>query len=112
MEEVEGAPIRGTFDAFKLPLTGRSAQPVSTPETWITLSACKEFQTNFEVEVDGVRYGRLTYAVCQVLKPGMSPGALVDAVQRVYQDLPIPPRKHQTPELACPSQLRNKPVFK
>lgn len=110
-EEIKGAPIRGTFDAFKLPLTGRSAQPVSTPETWITLSACKEFQTNFEVEVNGVRYGRLTYAVCQVLKPGMSPETLVDAVQRIYQNLPIPARKHQTAELACPASLRHKPIF-
>lgn len=111
-EEIEGAPIRGTFDAFKLPLTGRSEHPVSTPETWITLSACKEFQTNFEVEVNGVRYGRLTYAVCQVLKPGMSPETLVDAVQRIYQNLPIPARKHQTAELACPASLRHKPIFK
>lgn len=111
-EEVEGTPIRGTFDTFKLPLTGRSTQPVSTPETWITLSACKEFQTNFEVTVDGIRYGRLTYAICQVLKPGMSPEALVNAVQSVYQMLPWPPRKYQTAELACPSQLRNKPVFR
>ncbi|MBQ9660085.1 MAG: caspase family protein [Bacteroidales bacterium] len=111
-EEVEGTPIRGTFDAFKLPLTGRSAQPVSTPDTWITLSACKEFQTNFEVTVNGIRYGRLTYAICQTLQPGMSPEALISAVQGVYQTLPLPPRKYQTAVLACPAQLQRKPVFR
>jgi len=111
-QEVEGTPIRGTFDAFKLPLSGRSAQPVSTQETWITLSACKEFQTNFEVTVNGVRYGRLTYAICQALKPGVSPEALVNAVQGVYRTLPMPPRKYQTAVLVCPAQLQRKPIFR
>ena len=111
-EENEKYPFRGTFDAFKLPLTGRATQPVSTPDTWITLSACKEFQTNFEVTVDGVRYGRLTYAVCQVLKPGMSPDELFGAVQGIYKTLPMPPRKHQTAELACQAQLLHKTIFR
>ena len=111
-EDVEDAPFRGTFDTFKLPLTGRKSTPVSLEETWITISACKDFQTNFEVTVDSVRYGRLTCAICQVFKPGMTPEALREAIQREYQRHPLPSGKHQTVELKGPSNLMHKPVFK
>ena len=111
-EDVEEAPFRGTFDSFKLPLTGRKAAPVSIEETWITCSACKDFQTNFEVTVDGVRYGRLTYAICQVFKPGISSEALRKAIQREYQNHPLPSGKHQTVVLMGPSNLLHKPIFK
>lgn len=111
-EDVEEAPFRGTFDTFKLPLTGRKSAPISIEESWITISACKDFQTNFEISVDGVRYGRLTYAICQVFNQGMSPEALRKAIQIEYQQHPLPNGKHQTVELNGPSNLLHKPVFR
>lgn len=105
-------PYRGTFDHFVLPDGLRTYLPVSVPETWITLSACKYFQTNFEVEVEGVRYGRLSYAVSRVLRPGMTPQELLTQVQDVFRTLPIPPRKRQTPQLRAPEALMNKSIFR
>ncbi len=106
------APHRGTYDCFKLPLTGRPLSPNSVTETWITISACKSFQTNYEVEVDGIRYGRLTYTISQVLCAGINAEKLEKEIKRVYKSLPMPARKHQTPELSAPSSLMHKTIFK
>ena len=106
------APHRGTYDSFKLPLTGRPLSQNNVTETWITLSACKSFQTNYEVEVDGIRYGRLTYTISQVLCTGINAEKLEKEIKRVYKSLPMPARKHQTPELSAPSSLMHKTIFK
>ena len=108
----DDAPHRGTFDTFELPLTGRTSAPCCGTESWITISACKYFQTNYEVEVDNTRYGRLTYAISQVLSPGINPEKLETEIVRVYKSLPMPPRKNQTPQLSAPSSLLRKTIFK
>ena len=106
------APHRGTYDSFKLPLTGRPLSPNNVTETWITLSACKSFQTNYEVEVDGIRYGRLTYTISHVLCAGINAEKLEKEIIRVYKSLPMPAKMHQTPQLSAPSSLMRKTIFK
>ena len=58
---------RGVSDSFIIPLTKRG-KIVKAPEQWITLSACKSFQTNQELKNPHV--GILSYALYIVSKKG------------------------------------------
>lgn len=104
-------PFRGALDAFDQPYRGSTSKPVTQPSSWISLSACKSFQTNFEVEIDGQRYGRLTYAISRCLKPGMSAGELVSALDACYRQLPMPLGKSQSPLFEMPDNLKKHILF-
>lgn len=104
-------PFRGALDAFDQPYHGSTRKPVTQPSSWISLSACKSFQTNFEVEIDGRRYGRLTYAISCCLKPGMSAGELVSALDACYRQLPMPLGKSQSPLFEIPDNLKKRILF-
>lgn len=66
----EGEVYRGTSERFVLP----RKEPVSfvqqNPEEWITLSACRDYQRNAEVNTATGFYGKLTVAICDVLRNG------------------------------------------
>ena len=104
-------PFRGALDAFDQPYRGSTSKPVIQPSSWISLSACKSFQTNFEVEIDGRRFGRLTYAISRCLKPGMSAGELVSALDACYRQLPMPLGKSQSPLFEMPDNLKKHILF-
>ena len=112
-KEIENFHIyRGTFDAFRLPLpvvkTGRSPHQLS----WVSISACKDFQTNYECEADGVKYGRLSYALSRCISGCISVKGLIDALKREYAAIPLPKGKAQTIEVECPEKLLNKSFFR
>ena len=102
---------RGTFDAFRLPLpvvkTARSPHQLN----WVSISACKDFQTNYECEADGVKYGRLSYALSRCISSGISVKELIGALKREYDSIPLPRGKAQTLEVECPEKLLNKSFF-
>ncbi|MBR0499836.1 MAG: caspase family protein [Bacteroidales bacterium] len=104
-------PFRGALDAFDQPYRGSTRKPVTQPSSWISISACKSFQTNFEVEIDGRRYGRLTYAISRCLKPGMSAGELVSALDACFRQLPMPLGKSQSPLFEMPDNLKKHILF-
>lgn len=104
-------PFRGALDTFDQPYRGSTRNPVTLPSSWVSLSACKPFQTNFEVEIDGRRYGRLTYAISRCLKPGMSAGELVAALDACYRQLPMPSGKSQSPLFDIPDNLKKRILF-
>lgn len=110
--EGEKWPYRGNFNVFEMPLVARTTVPVAVTVNWVTLSACKYFQTNFEVEVGDRRYGRLTYALSRCFRPGMTPEQLATALQEEYKALPLPPRQGQTPVVNIPSGYNRKPLFR
>lgn len=57
--------VRGAKDDFIIPLEKRPARTNKREELWLTLSACKDYQTNCEVKAeDGTYYGMLSYALC------------------------------------------------
>lgn len=57
-----GAPVRGAWDRFVIPSAGKPQTKVpAARQPWVTLSACKDYQSNFEMEKKGV--GKLTYAL-------------------------------------------------
>lgn len=93
---------RGTFDRFELPLPGAVKSRQSAEVNWVTLSACKDFQTNFECESNGRRYGRLSLAVSRTLKAGMTAEELMAALKEEYANIPLPNGKAQSVEAFCP----------
>lgn len=109
-EEESLYPYRGTFDAFEMPRG--PVEEVFEPQvvTWISVGACKSFQTNFEVEIGGKRYGRLSYAISKVFSPSMSPVQLETALRECYLSLPMPPGKVQSISMEYPDEIRNKPM--
>ena len=109
--DAELPPFRGAVDVFAQPYFGKTSKPTVNPVTWISFSACKEFQTNFEVEVDGQLYGRLSYAVSRCLKPGMTAEQLADALSQEYRRLPMPKGKSQSPLFEIPSSLKSRVLF-
>ena len=70
--------------------------------SWTSISACKDFQTNFECEYKGVRYGRLSLAISRCMKPGMNLSELIEALKEEYANMPLPKGKAQTLEVDSP----------
>ena len=93
---------RGTFDRFELPLQGADRIKDRQEVNWISISACKDFQTNYECEYNGIRYGRLSLAISRVMRSGMTVGGLIDALKEEYTKMPLPRGKAQTLEVDCP----------
>ena len=93
---------RGTFDRFELPLYGAVKTKERHEVNWISISACKDFQTNYECEYSGVRYGRLSLAISRVMRSGMTVGGLIDALKEEYAKIPLPKGKAQTLEVDYP----------
>lgn len=102
---------RGCMDAFDAPYLGAVDKPEIEETTWCSISACKSVQTNFEVEVDGVRYGRLSYAISRSFASELTAEELILRLIEEYKRMPRPRR---TQEVSCeiPQSLTRKPMFK
>ena len=59
---------RGVLDKFIIPVANKTHQSNRKPykNDWITISACKDFQSNFEMQQ--LKVGKLTYALKTILK--------------------------------------------
>ncbi len=110
-EEGDSLPYRGTFDAFELPYRLQKTRSRPAKVNWITISACKSFQTNFEVEVEGERHGRLSYAMTRCLEGGMNVEDLIRSLEAMYRTLPMPPSRHQSISWEVPRDCKNKKLF-
>lgn len=104
--------FRGTFDRFQLPLRAVAKTKQRRDLEWVSISACKDFQTNYECEEDGVRYGRLSLAVARSMKKGMTAAQLVDAIKAEYTKMALPKGKAQTPEAEYPKNYGQKVLFR
>ena len=105
-------PFRGAWEAFELPLTaGRDLAAVQQDINWISISACKSFQTNWECCIDGKMYGRLSYAMSRCFRNGMTPDSLSDALKKEYDRLPMPKGKVQSIQMVIPDRLKHKRMF-
>lgn len=101
-EDNKYAGYRGTFDRFELPLQKVKKSDTREEVSWTSISACKDFQTNFECEYEGVRYGRLSLAVSRCMNPGMNVSELIAALKEEYAKMPLPKGKAQTLEVDSP----------
>lgn len=108
---IKSHAYRGTFDRFELPLSKIKENVRTVEVNWISISACKEFQTNFECEVNGVKYGRLSYAISNSIARGITISELLNAISNQYSKLKLPYGKAQTLDVTYPDKLKNKVVF-
>ena len=84
----ETALRRGVKKPFEIHSGVKKTKAPSVPISWISISACRDNQNNYECVVNGTAYGRLAYSFCQVFKPGITPEDLVDGIQTIYDNLP------------------------
>lgn len=104
--------FRGTWEAFELPLAAdRNVTAVQQEVNWISISACKSFQTNWECCIDGKMYGRLSYAMSRCFRNGMTSNSLSDALKKEYRVLPMPKGKVQSIQMVIPDRLKHKRMF-
>ena len=59
---------RGTRDVFHAEKTAYDGTETSSPENWIIVSACRDYQRNAELKTDEGQYGKLTYALYTLLR--------------------------------------------
>ena len=71
--------VRGVKDEFVIPVKRRGAAQKS-PERWLTLSACKDYQLNQEMKTP--KAGKLTYALYTLSEKG---SVTIEAVQMFIQ---------------------------
>ena len=62
-----GETVRGVFDQFVIPVRNRG-HAEKEPESWLTLSACEDYQMNQELTTP--RAGKLTYALYSISEKG------------------------------------------
>ena len=79
--------------------------------SWVSISACKSFQTNYEVKVDGEMYGRLSYAMSRCFREGISADELVKDISEEYKQIPMPEGKVQTLQYVAPERSKRKAMF-
>jgi len=107
--------IRGVDKQFELPSTGKMVETLPREAKCVTISACRDFESNYECEVDGVMYGRLSYAVSKSLKPGVTASQLRDAIEGIYQELstlsPIRKGRTQKMDYHAPAEYSNRKLF-
>lgn len=90
-------PTRGVWDNFVIPVEQSSGTAERIEEKWITISACKSYQTNEELK--GKAVGKLTYALVDIIGSGEKlTNSEVGARLRTFF-LKNPSKKPQTPIL-------------
>ena len=103
---------RGTFDRFELPLPTIKESRERCDNNWVSISACKEFETNFECVAHGERYGRLSYSISRCMSKGITVKDLISAIRDEYTRLKLPKGKAQTLDVACPNKMEERVLFR
>jgi len=91
--------VRGVWDKFIIPnVTSVKAKKEVRRQGWLTVSACKDYQSNFELK--GRKVGKLTYALWQLMKgKGKLSNKDVEEKLRRFM-LENPGRSPQTPVMS------------
>lgn len=114
-ETDENYLYRGSKDAFALPLKDCTVQSHSESIDCLIITACNDYESNFECTVDGVMYGRLSYAISKAWRSGMNQESLRDAVERKYGALmelsPLPKNHTQRPTFVLSKKYAGRKLF-
>lgn len=107
--DADDPPLRGVYDTFDIPGTPLPPAP-RTPEQWLTLSACKDYQLNYEAP-NG--YGKLTYALTQLWTQlrGKDNADALDAIHAFMQRKDMQGKFPQTPVLTGDRAYRLNVLF-
>lgn len=103
-EEEECLYHRGTNDKFKLPKG--SVQPTYTPGPidWLFISACKDYQINFEYrDSDGSYYGALSYVISKD-ESDLTKSKYESILLHWESDVKVHMKKHLKGKLTMPLQ--------
>ena len=106
---------RGSKDAFERPIKDNSTQAHSESIDCLIITACHDFESNYECTVDGVMYGRLSYAISKAWESGMNQESLRDAVEQEYGSLmelsPLPKNRTQWPTFVLSKKYAGRKLF-
>lgn len=94
----DSVAVRGTWDRFVIPQTGKSKSVAGTSQHWMTISACKDYQNNYELS--GLRMGKLTCGLVQAVgsRRGLTNQQVEEALKQFMRR--NPGRAPQTPVLS------------
>lgn len=73
--ENKDVAVRGASENFAIPIVAKGKSSV-VPAQWVTLSACKDYQSNQEMK--SPRAGKLTYSLYSIAKSGKVTGLTVE----------------------------------
>ena len=114
-EEEEPQFERGSGDRFDIPPAARTCQTLPPEPDCIIITACQSFESNHECKVNGLWYGRLSYAVSKAWKPGMTQKSLQDALSEQFRFLaktsPLPLGRTQNPVFVESRRYSNRKLF-
>lgn len=87
-DSTDAGGIRGCWENFKIPHRGAKRSGARPEEAWITLSACKSYQSNEEMQ--GSKIGRLTHNLCTIINEGkrLDNGKLLATLTEYYNRKP------------------------
>lgn len=98
--------IRGAWDKFIISnVDTKRAKAEQKNQGWITLSACKDYQSNFELK--GKNVGKLTYALRQIVMGGHAFSNKEVETQLKTFMLQNPGRSPQTPVMSGATEKNN-----
>lgn len=101
---------RGTADKFEIPVT-HSGTTVQRKVNWISLSACRPYQTNYEYRTpDGQYHGKLSWLLAEALGTLKSPD-INDIFSYVRKRMAEISRYPQNPVLDGPEKYRTWKFF-
>ncbi len=103
--------VRGSRDCFNIPVAASQIKSARNSIKWVCVSACKSYQSNYEY-VDGqTKCGRLSFALSKILVPNITVRQLREQLERLYENMPLPPLP-QEPEIECePAMTDTMPVL-
>lgn len=112
----EYALYRGSKEAFELPIKDAARSSYSEDIDCLYITACHDFESNFECTVGGVTYGRLSYAISKVWKSGMNQDSIREAIEREYDSLaelsPLPKKNlTQRPTFVLSKKYSSRRLF-
>ena len=112
-EDKEDDVRRGTADAFRIPGRKKNRAREYWPSDWVGISACNKDYNNYEVNIEGRWYGRLSYSFCKVFRRGMTPLMLKKTLEDYYRVLPTGAnRPMQVLDMDCPADLEQIELLK
>ena len=96
---------RGAFDAFVIPKPAKTPKPKNYAEDWITVSACKSYQTNYELR--NPKCGKITYALSIIAGEGKYISN-IQTLKRINDFINSnPPLECQTPTITGNTSMCN-----
>jgi len=113
-EDREDPLMRGIYDRFVIPgNTILTAAGTREENGWVRISACREYQNNYEIEVGNTTYGRLSYALSRLFCKGQSVGELVRSIEEMYDEFPVKSgRPRQRLDSSVPESMKDRIIIR